>query len=57
MNELNTTLQTEDKIKKKKEINILPEKRKQIIDEIRLVQYLNRMKYRKITNLLDSKTS
>ena len=51
-------MQTEDKIKKKKkEINILPEKRKQIIDEIRLVQYLNRMKYRKITNLLDSKTS
>ena len=31
-----------------------PEKRQQIIDELRLVQYINKMEHQKITNLLDN---
>ena len=31
-----------------------PEKRQQIIDELRLVQYINKIEYQKIRNLLDN---
>ena len=40
-----------------KEIRIPPEKKQQIIDELRLKYYITRMEYQKIINLLDNETT
>ena len=41
----------------KKDIYIYPEKRQQIIDELRLIFKINRMEHQKIINLLASENS
>ena len=43
----------ENETDKPKERYISPERRQQIINELRLVQYINKIKYRKNINLLD----
>ena len=41
----------------KRNIYIPPEKRQQIIDEIRLIQYIKSVEYQSITNLLDNENT
>ena len=56
-NVLGTSMQIRNTTKIPKEIRIPPEKKQQIIDELRLKYYITRMEYQKIINLLDNETT
>ena len=47
---------SKEKEEERQEIYILPEKRQQIIDDLRLFQHYIKMEYPKITNFLDTTT-
>ena len=51
----NNTPQTEDVIPM--ELFISTEKRQQTIDELKLIQYINKMEYQKLINLLDNEAT